>query len=104
MAVSHFSGPVDSKAGFTVNGTPLVGVVGYGGFDKVIRCGAASVADGGTINTGLSSIDAFFLTAAVAGRIAAGSVSGGTITVSLVNHDGTAVTTPEIVNWIAVGR
>lgn len=103
MAKTHFSGPVESKAGYNVNGNPLIDVANYVGSDKRIRCGSVSVADGGTINTGLSAIDSFQLTTTVAGHIVTGTASGGTITVKILNHDGAAVTVAETVHWLAVG-
>jgi len=104
MAVSHISGPLDSKFGYKVNTNPLVGVAGNTAFNKRILCGSASVADGNPISTGLTVVDAFHLTATGTGHIVTGTVNGGTITVRLYNHDGTAVTTAEIVYWIAVGN
>lgn len=103
MAKTHFSGPVESKAGYNVNGKPLVGVANYAGSDKLVRCGSVSVANGGTINTGLSAIDSFQLTATVAGHIVTGTATGGTITVNILDHAGTAVTTAETVHWLAIG-
>ncbi len=104
MARTTISGPMNSKAGYEVNTKPLLGVSGSTATGKRILCGVASVADGGTINTGLTTVDAFVLTATVSGHIVTGTVSGGTITVDLANHDGTAVTTAENVYWIAVGE
>lgn len=104
MAASHISGPLDSKLGYKVNANPLIGVAGNTASNKRILCGSVSVADGGSINTGLTAIDAFHLAATGAGHIVTGTVSGGTITVRLYNHDGTTVTTAETVYWIAVGN
>lgn len=104
MAATHFSGPVDSKAGYKVNDKPLIGVSGSTATGKRVLCGVASVADGGTISTGLATVDAFFLTATGSGHIATGTVAGGTITVDLTNHDGTAVVAAENVYWIAIGE
>ena len=74
------------------------------GAGKKLAVGSASVANGGTIDTGLKSIEAFVLMSSGSGHIATGTASGGTITVSLVNHDGSNVTSAETVYYIAVGE
>lgn len=103
MSTTHFSGPVDSKQGFKVNKNPLIAVAGNAATNMRIVCGSASVKNGSTINTGLSSVSAIFLTATTAGHIATGTVSGGTVTVGLQDNSGNAVNTNETVYWLAVG-
>lgn len=71
---------------------------------KKIVAGTASVADGGTIDTGLSSIDFAVVMPSVADRVVAiTSISGGTITVSIHDNTGAAVTTAETVYVFAIG-
>ena len=71
---------------------------------KKLFVGAVSVADGGTIDTGLSKIDFAAVIPTVADRIVSiTSISGGTITVSILDHTGTAVTSTEDVYVFAIG-
>ena len=75
------------------------------GAGKKLAVGSASVADGGTIDTGLKSIDAAFVCSSDKTHIAAVTgVSGGTITVGLADNAGTAITTAETVYWLAIGE
>ena len=71
---------------------------------KKIYAEAVSVANGGTVDTGLSSIDAVVVSSSDATHIAAVTgVSGGTITIGLMDNAGTAITTAETVYVIAIG-
>jgi hypothetical protein len=75
------------------------------GKGKKLAVGSSSVADGDTIDTGLNNVEVIVLTTTNATHIAAAtSISGGTVTVGLLNNTGAAVTTAETVYWIAVGE
>ena len=69
-----------------------------------IAAGSASVADGGTIDTGLSTVVAAIVVSSNNTHIAAVTgISGGVITVGLADNAGNAVTTAETVYYIAIG-
>ena len=70
---------------------------------KRVFAGVVSVADSDTIDTGLKSIDVVTLTP-TAQRFAYAAVSGGTITVHLLDSTGAAVTSAENVYVIAIGE
>jgi len=70
---------------------------------KKVYAGTASVADGDTIDTGLSSIDFAVVVPTVADRFVSISISGGTITVTLHDSTGAAVTSAETVYVFAIG-
>ena len=73
--------------------------------DRKIVFGSASVADGGTISTGLTSVDVCVLTSSNADHVAAvTSISGGNVTVGLHDNGGSAVTSAETVYFIAIGK
>ena len=69
-----------------------------------------SVADGGTVDTGLKEIYGVSLTSSATTHLASvGGISGGTITVKLTNVDpaltaAAAVTTAENVYVVAIGQ
>ena len=74
------------------------------GAGKKVFAEAVSVADGDTVDTGLSKIDAPFVCSSNPDHIAATTnVSGGVITIGLHDNAGNAVTTPETVYVIAIG-
>ena len=74
------------------------------GAGKKVFAEAVSVADGDTVDTGLSRIDAAFVCSSDSTHIAAVTdISGGTITIGLADNGGSAVTTPETVYVIAIG-
>lgn len=85
----------------------LVKALGKG--KRKVFAGAVSVADGDTIDTGLSSIDVAILTSTATTHLASlGGITGGTITVKLTNVDpaltaAAAVTTAETVYVVAIG-
>lgn len=65
---------------------------------------ASSVSDGGTYDTGLSSIDAATLTGTTDDEIITiGGVSGGTITVNVADNAGGAGTSQDV-HVVAVGE
>jgi len=71
---------------------------------KKIFAGTVSVANGDTVDTGLSSVDVVILTTTNAAHIAAAtSVSGGVVTIGLMDNSGTAVTTAEDVHILVIG-
>lgn len=65
--------------------------------------GTASVANGGTINHGLAAAPTQYVaTPTVSGHIAmVTAVSATTLTIALLNHDGTPVAVAENINWRA---
>jgi len=71
---------------------------------KKVFAGTVSVANGDTVDTGLSSVDAAILTTSDAAHIAAVTgVSGGTITIGLMDNAGGTITTAETVYILAIG-
>lgn len=80
---------------------------------KKVKAGTASIASGGTISTGLSSIDTFIAipqesTSGVAYMVKITAISGGDVTLEIDSFDGTTftagVTTAITIHWIAVGE
>jgi len=72
---------------------------------KKVFAGAVSVANGDTVDTGLRSIDVAIVCPSDATHIAAVTgISGGEITIGLMDNAGTAITTAETVYIIAVGN
>ena len=66
---------------------------------------AVSVADGGTVDTGLKTIKGLSLTPSNADHVpAATGISGGTITIGLHDNAGAAITTAETVYVTAFGQ
>ena len=87
----------------------MAGIVGalekaLGKAQKKVFAGAVSVADGDTVDTGLSSIDVPILTSSNPDHVAAVTgVSGGTITIGLHDNAGSAITTAETVYVLVIG-
>ena len=74
------------------------------GAGKKVFAEAVSVADGDTVDTGLSKIDAAIACSSDSAHIAAVTgISGGTITIGLADNGGSAVTSAETVYVIAIG-
>jgi len=74
------------------------------GAGKKVFAEAVSVADGDTVDTGLSKIDAAIACSSDSAHIAAVTgISGGEITIGLADNGGSAVATPETVYVIAIG-
>ena len=64
-----------------------------------------SVANGGTVDTGLNTIYGVVATPSNAAHIAAvTNISGGTLTIGLEDNAGNAVTTAENVYIVAIGQ
>ena len=85
---------------------PIVGQLekALGRGKKKVYAAAVSVANGDTVDTGLTSIDAAVVTTSDATHIAAVTgISGGTITIGLMDNAGSAITTAETVYIIAIG-
>jgi hypothetical protein len=74
------------------------------GAGKKVFAEAVSVADGGTVDTGLSRIDAAVVCSTNPDHVAAiTSISGGVITIGLHDNAGSAITSAETVYVIAIG-
>ena len=74
------------------------------GAGKKVFAEAVSVADGDTVDTGLSKIDAAIACSSNSAHIAAVTgISGGEITIGLADNGGSAVTSAETVYVIAIG-
>ena len=74
------------------------------GAGKKVFAEAVSVADGDTVDTGLSKIDAAIACSSDSAHIAAVTgISGGEITIGLADNGGSAVTSAETVYVIAIG-
>ncbi len=106
MDIRDFSGPF--RYGARVRGesiTPDItnAVIGTAAGFRIAR-GVASVANGGTIATGLTTVVAAFLTPAVAARAAQVTVLGPTLTIGLFDlATPTAIAVAESVYWLAIG-
>lgn len=76
----------------------------YGKGREKVHATSVSLADGGTHDTGLQEIDSVNVTASGAGHIGAiTSISGSTITLSLLDDAGAAVTAAETIYIDAKG-
>jgi len=74
------------------------------GAGKKVFAKAVSVADGDTVDTGLSKIDAAVACSSNPDHVAAiTGIDGGTITIGLHDNAGGTVTTAETVYVIAIG-
>ena len=74
------------------------------GAGKKVFAEAVSVANGDTVDTGLSKIDAAIACSSDSAHIAAVTgISGGEITIGLADNGGSAVTSAETVYVIAIG-
>ena len=74
------------------------------GAGKKVFAEAVSVADGGTVDTGLSKIDVAIACPSNPDHVAAVTgISGGTITIGLHDNAGNAVSDAETVYVVAIG-
>lgn len=79
-------------------------IIALSGYGKKIIAGTVSLADTGTFTVDMATIESIIIMSTVSGHIATGSVSGSTVTVGLINHDGTAVGSAESLYYIAFGK
>jgi len=74
------------------------------GSKKRVAMGSVSKANSGSFDTGLSSVNAVVLTSSSPSTIVtAKAISGGTVTIGLKNHAGSAVTSAKTIYYLAIG-
>lgn len=75
------------------------------GAGKKVFAEVVSVADGDTVDTGLSKIDVAVVCSSNPDHVAAiTDISGGVITIGLHDNAGSAVTSAEVIYVIAIGN